>query len=33
MLTDDRNGVACEVEVVRGTDLLKLVVTPQSRAE
>ena len=33
MLSDERNGVACEVEMVRGTDLLKLVVTPQSRAE
>ena len=33
MLTDERNGVACEVEVVRGTELLKLVVTPQSQAQ
>jgi S1-C subfamily serine protease len=33
MLTRERNGVACEVEVVRGTELVKLVVTPQSRAE
>ena len=33
MLTDERNGVACEVEVVRGTELLKLVVTPRPRAE
>jgi len=33
MLTDERNGIACEVEVVRGTELLKLVVTPRPRAE
>lgn len=33
MLTDERVGVACEVEVVRGTELLKLRVAPQSRAE
>jgi S1-C subfamily serine protease len=33
MLTDERNGVACEVEVVRGTELVRLVVTPQSRGE
>jgi S1-C subfamily serine protease len=33
MLTDERVGAACEVEVVRGTELLKLRVTPQSRAE
>ena len=33
MLTDERVGAACEVEVVRGTELLKLVVTPQSRTE
>ena len=33
MLTGERNGVACEVEVVRGAELLKLVVTPQARAE
>jgi S1-C subfamily serine protease len=32
-LTGERSGVACEVEVVRGTELLKLVVTPQARAE
>ena len=32
-LTDERNGVACEIEVVRGTELLKLVVRPQARAE
>jgi hypothetical protein len=33
MLTGERAGVACEVEVVRETELLKLSVTPQSRAE
>ena len=33
MLTGERSGVACEVEVVRGTELLKLTVTPQSRSE
>ena len=33
MLTGERNGVACEVEVVRGTELLRLVVTPQSRPD
>jgi S1-C subfamily serine protease len=33
MLTGERNGVACEVEVVRRTELLSLVVTPQSRPE
>jgi S1-C subfamily serine protease len=33
MLTDERVGVTCEVEVVRGTELLKLRVAPQSRAE
>jgi S1-C subfamily serine protease len=33
MLTGEHTGVACEVEVVRGTELLKLVVTPQPRAE
>jgi len=33
MLTGERNGLACEVEVVRGTELLRLVVTPQSRPE
>ena len=33
MLTDERNGIACEVEVVRGTELLKLVVTPRPRVE
>jgi len=33
LLTDDRSGVACEVEVVRGTELLKLSITPQPRSE
>ena len=33
MLTDERVGVACEVEVVRGTELLKLSLTPQSRTD
>jgi S1-C subfamily serine protease len=33
MLTGERDGVGCEVEVVRGAELLKLVVTPQARAE
>jgi S1-C subfamily serine protease len=31
LLTDDRSGVRCDVEVVRGTELLKLVITPQVR--
>ena len=33
MLTDERSRVTCEVEVVRGTELLKVAVTPESRAE
>lgn len=33
LLTDDRSGLACEVEVVRGTELLKLAITPQPRTE
>ena len=33
MLTDERNAVPCEVEVVRGTELQKIVLTPQPRAE
>jgi S1-C subfamily serine protease len=33
MLTDERVGVACDVEVIRGPELLKLTITPQSRAE
>jgi len=31
LLTDERSGVACEVEVVRGTELLKFTVWPQAR--
>ncbi len=31
LLTEERSGVACEVDVVRGTELLKFVVTPQPR--
>lgn len=33
LLTDDRSGLGCEVEVVRGTELLKLTLTPQPRTE
>jgi len=33
VLVGERNGIACEVEMVRGTELLKLVVTPQRRAD
>ena len=33
MLTDERSGITCEVELVRGTELLRLVVTPRPRAE
>ena len=33
MLTDERNAVPCEVEVIRGTELLKTALTPQPRAE
>jgi S1-C subfamily serine protease len=33
MLTGELSGVACEVEVVRGTELLKVTVVPQSRTE
>jgi S1-C subfamily serine protease len=33
LLTDERNGQSCEVELIRGTQLLKLYVTPQSRAD
>jgi len=33
LLTEDRSGIACEVDVVRGTEMLKLVVTPQTRTE
>ncbi len=32
MLTGELNGVACEVEIVRGAELLKLLVTPEARA-
>jgi len=33
MVTGEREGVTYEIEVIRGTELLKLTVTPQSRAE
>ncbi len=33
MLTRERSGATYELDVVRGTELLKLVVTPQSRAQ
>jgi S1-C subfamily serine protease len=33
LLTDERSGVACELEAVRGTELVKLVVTPQPRTD
>lgn len=33
LLTDDRSGLSCEVEIVRGTELLKLMITPQPRSE
>jgi S1-C subfamily serine protease len=33
LLTDERSNLGCDVEVVRGTELLKFVVTPQSRVE
>ena len=33
MLTDERSRVTCDVELVRGTELLKLAVTPESREE
>ena len=33
LLTDDRSGVDSEVQVVRGTELLKLTITPQPRTE
>jgi S1-C subfamily serine protease len=33
LLTDDRSGLACEVELVRGTELLKLAITPQPRTD
>lgn len=31
LLTDQRSGTACEVEVVRGTELLKMTVIPEPR--
>jgi len=33
LLTEEKQGRACEVGVIRGTQVLKLSVTPQSRAE
>jgi len=33
LLTDDRNGRPCEVEVIRGTELLKFRVTPHPRKD
>ena len=33
LLTDDRSNQPCEVEVVRGTELLKMIITPQPRTE
>jgi S1-C subfamily serine protease len=33
LLTDERSDVACEVEAVRGTELVKLKVTPQPRGD
>jgi len=33
LLTDERNGRLCEVEVIRGTELLKLYVHPQARRD
>jgi S1-C subfamily serine protease len=33
LLTDERNGVPCEVELIRGTELLKRFVVPQARAD
>jgi S1-C subfamily serine protease len=33
LLTEERSGVACEVEVIRGTELLKYIVIPQHREE
>jgi S1-C subfamily serine protease len=33
MLTGEVNGLSCEVEILRGTDLVKLAVTPRPRAE
>jgi len=33
LLTEERSGVPCPVEAIRGTELLKFVVKPQPRAE
>jgi len=33
LLTAERSGVAAEIEVIRGTDLRKLIVVPQSPRE
>jgi S1-C subfamily serine protease len=33
LLTDDRSGLPCEVEVIRGTERLKLTITPEPRTE
>jgi S1-C subfamily serine protease len=33
LLTDDLSGVGCEVQVVRGTEMLKFTITPQPRTE
>jgi S1-C subfamily serine protease len=33
LLTDERSGVPLETQVVRGTELLSLAITPQPRAE
>jgi len=31
LLTEERSGVPCEVEAIRGTELMKFVITPQPR--
>jgi S1-C subfamily serine protease len=33
MLTGELSGVACEIQIIRGTELLKRTVVPQARAE
>lgn len=33
LLTEDRNGKPCEIELIRGTELVRLFVVPQSRAD
>ena len=33
LLTDERSGLACEVEAVRGTELLKLMINPEPRRD